>query len=313
MSTSHQVISTRARSAAVRRARRTPVLAAVGILLGSCAGVVAGAGGTAQASSATSSSGTEYYLALGDSLAAGAGSPDGKGYVADIYAKEQNRISGLVLENLACSGATTTSMIKGPGCAYATGTQLGDAEAFLEAHRGEVAFITIDIGANDVVPCIDGSAVNPACVSAAMNTVGTNLPHILSGLTSAGGSVPIVGMSYYDPFLADWLTGASGESLAEQTESVAAQLDTALAGYYGSALTAGVENAFKTSDFHPGGHYDGKAVPVNVGRICAWTLMCTEENIHANDIGHAHIAVAFEKILGPLLDSVRRLPHTPPV
>jgi hypothetical protein len=29
--------------------------------------------------------------------------------------------------------------------------------------------------------------------------------------------------------------------------------------------------------------------------------MCSEQNIHANDTGHARIAKAFEKILGPLL------------
>ncbi len=44
---------------------------------------------------------------------------------------------------------------------------------------------------------------------------------------------------------------------------------------------------------------------MNVGRICAWTLMCSELNIHANDIGHAHIARAFETVLGPLLGDVR--------
>jgi hypothetical protein len=42
-------------------------------------------------------------------------------------------------------------------------------------------------------------------------------------------------------------------------------------------------------------------VPVNVGRICHWTLMCSQENIHANDAGHAQIAKAFEKIVLPLL------------
>jgi hypothetical protein len=42
-------------------------------------------------------------------------------------------------------------------------------------------------------------------------------------------------------------------------------------------------------------------VPVNVGLICHWTLMCSEENIHADDAGHAQIAKAFEKIVTPLV------------
>jgi len=157
---------------------------------------------------------TEYYLALGDSLAAGVGSPDGKGYVPDLFKKASKKSkkehASLVLENLACSGATTGSMIDGPGCDYSTGTQLGDAEAFLEAHPGQTAFVTIDIGANDVDDCTSGTTINETCVTNGLNAVSTNLPVILSGLTSAGGTTPIVGMSYYDPFLAAWLLGAAG-------------------------------------------------------------------------------------------------------
>ena len=55
----------------------------------------------------------------------------------------------------------------------------------------------------------------------------------------------------------------------------------------------------------PGGRYEGVKVAVNVGLICHWTLMCSEENIHANDAGHAQIAKAFEKIVSPLLAADR--------
>jgi hypothetical protein len=113
-------------------------LVATGTLVGGL--LVMGSGGAAAGKadqSAAVSTTTEYYLALGDSLAAGVGSPDGKGYVADLYKKESKKAKkehvDLVLENLSCSGATTGSMINGPGCDYATGTQLGDADAFLEA------------------------------------------------------------------------------------------------------------------------------------------------------------------------------------
>ena len=36
--------------------------------------------------------------------------------------------------------------------------------------------------------------------------------------------------------------------------------------------------------------------------------MCTEENIHANDKGHAQIAKAFEEMLGPILADARARP-----
>jgi len=286
-------------------------LALAGTLLGLAGGLTAVAGGSAaaaagaahpsQSSHLSSPAPAAYYLALGDSLAAGVGSPDGKGYVADIYAKESKKHKNLVLENLSCSGATTGSMINGPGCSYSTGSQLGDAEAFLTAHSGQVALITIDIGANDVDGCLDGTQINETCVSTGMNQITTNLPVILSGLAAAGGSTPIVGMSYYDPFLAAWLLGSSGQSLAEQSVSLLEELNGVLQSDFGAADTADVADAFSSADFSPGGHYEGTKVPVNVGRICQWTLMCSEANIHANDIGHAHIAAAFEKIVTPLL------------
>ncbi len=292
---SRVVGAVRARSA-VRRAALS--LAAAGALLGGAMAVATG--GTAAGASGRAGP-TEYYLALGDSLAAGVGSSDGKGYVADVYAKEHRTLGGLVLENLSCSGATTTSMIDGPGCSYTTKTQLGDAEAFLAAHRGAVAFVTIDIGANDVDGCTNGTTINQACITAGMTAITDNLPVILSGLDAAGGSPPILGMSYYDPFLAAWLQGSSGQGLARASVTLLDQLNGILAGDYGAAETAGVAGVFRSSDFALHGHYGGTTVPVNVARICSWTLMCTEGNIHANDIGHAHIAKAFEKVLRPVV------------
>ena len=45
-----------------------------------------------------------------------------------------------------------------PGDDY-TGTQLGDAVRFLDEHPGQIAFITINIGANDIFECQG----DPAC------------------------------------------------------------------------------------------------------------------------------------------------------
>ena len=47
------------------------------------------------------------------------------------------------------------------------------------------------------------------------------------------------------------------------------------------------------------GSYNGQVVPQNVSNICAWTRMCTNSDIHANDIGHQLIASTFE----PLIDA----------
>jgi lysophospholipase L1-like esterase len=248
-------------------------------------------------------------VALGDSLAAAVGATSGKGYVDDIYAKEHKKLKGLVLENLSCSGATTGSMLDGGGCSYTTGTQLGDAEAFLAAHSGKVALVTIDIGANDVDQCVSGTGIDMTCFNNGIKAITTNLPLILSGLASAGGSTPVVGMSYYDPFLAAWvlIPGSTGQSIAGESLTLAGQLNTLLENDFGSANTADVAGAFETSDSALTGKWQGASVPVNVARICEWTHMCTSEDFHADNAGHARIAKAFEKVAGPLLSGSRRV------
>src|SRR5262245_24615784 len=107
-----------------------------------------------------------YYLSLGDSYAqgyqpiGGPWSPLGfpgynQGYADQLLKLVRRRYEHLQLVKLACGGETTTTMIEGsPWCAawaFPAGTQLGQATVFLREHRGEVAFVTIDIGGNDVI------------------------------------------------------------------------------------------------------------------------------------------------------------------
>ena len=129
---------------------------------------------------------TEYYLALGDSLVTGGGTTSvADRYVNLIAAHEASRYPNLQLVNLGCGGATTASMMNGPGCSYTTGTQLGDAVAFLESHHGQVAFLTIDIGADDVQTCQTSTGLNAACAQAGENQITADLPRDLSALKAA--------------------------------------------------------------------------------------------------------------------------------
>ena len=106
---------------------------------------------TAPSAGAKPAPAPHYYLALGDWFATGIGaSTSANDYVNVIAAHEAARYPNLQVENLGCGGATTASMADGPGCSYTTGTQLGDAVDFLKAHPRQVAFVTIDIGADDV-------------------------------------------------------------------------------------------------------------------------------------------------------------------
>ena len=70
---------------------------------------------------------------MGDSLGAGTGASGANAYVNRIYAHESARIPGLQLENLSCGGATTGSVLNGPGCG--SGTQIAHAEDFLARTR----------------------------------------------------------------------------------------------------------------------------------------------------------------------------------
>jgi lysophospholipase L1-like esterase len=265
-----------------------------------------------------------YYLALGDSLAQGVQPatpplPPGvalgqsietnQGYADDLYARYAPAFRGhLRLEKLGCPGETTTSMLTGAGspCTYPQGSQLAAALAFLRAHRGETGLITIDIGANNVDGCTTAAGISQACVASGLAAVQHDLPLILGALRHAAGAhVLIVGMNLYDPFLADYLTGAAGQAAAVESVTLGKQLNQLLAAADKAvgARTADVAGAFSTADFTDTATLPGVGtVPLNVARICTWTWMCAPSpvgpNIHANATGYKVIAAAFERAIG---------------
>ena len=269
----------------------------LGLLASVAVGLTSLAGSPAPAQAAAP---VEYYVAMGDSLAAGSGaSTTANDYVSLVYQHELARHPGLQLENLGCGGATSASVVNGPGCSYTTGTQLGDAEAFLRAHPGQVEMLTIDIGANDVDGCIGSSGINTSCLQSGLGQITTNLPLILRGLRAADPTLAIYGMDYYDPFLNQWLTGASGQTVAQESEAGVVALNNELGQLYSANKAAMADPAtlFQTTNFALTGTYNGTTVPENVALVCAWTLMCSENNIHANDQGHAELALAFESVI----------------
>jgi lysophospholipase L1-like esterase len=236
----------------------------------------------------------EYYLSLGDSYAQGyqpiGGSPFGdgfnQGYADQLLKLVREPSAHLRLVKLGCGGETTRTMIFGgsPFCGYA-GPQLAKATAFLRAHRGEVAFVTIDIGGNDVI-APDGGGVE---------AIQANLPVILNELRDAAGpAVPIVGMSYFNPFFVEWFTNPT--SLQSHIDGIVGFNDV-LRGDYGAAgdPVADIEGAFSSTDttLQPDG------VPLGVERICQWTWICLFGDHHPNTTGYAVIAHAFADALAP--------------
>ena len=258
--------------------------------------------------------GTFSYLALGTSLAVGFQPGPGrtsKGYVDDLWRSMQQQIPGLRLRNVGCPGETSRSMITGTHslCHYAAGSQLDAAVAFLEAHPGQVAFITLEVGANDLVErCLrDTGRLDRACVTDLLPRLQTRLTHIVEALIAAGPGVPIVAMTYYDPFLGFWGLVPGGRALARADQRVWAQLNATFTTAYGDAgaTVADVATTFRIDDFTDTVVVPGRGeLPVNVANTCRWTWFCSPRfawDPHANATGYRKIADTFEQELAALL------------
>ena len=249
-----------------------------------------------------------YYLALGDSLSTGV-QPIGpeafqfrtdEGYADQLAQLARRHMPGLEVVKFGYPGESTETMIDGRLGVYEHGSQLLEAVAFLREHRGSVAFVTIDIGFNDVLTRdLDGLVLG-------MSAVSRNLPSILRELRKAAGpATPIVGMTIYDPLLACWLEGQEGREFARLSVfSAVLPMNAHLARIYRAAgmAVADVEGEFSTTDFETPVSVEGiGTVPLNVARILAWTWAGAPPplgpDMHANSLGYRAIAEAFQRVL----------------
>ena len=265
-----------------------------------------------------------YYLSLGDSLAqgmqpnaAGLTINTDQGYADQLYAIEQRRIPGLKLVKLGCGGETTTSFLTGHGnsgdalllgCNPAGGSQMAAAERFLRKHRrrGEVALLTLDIGANDIDGCEAEEAIDATCVIRGAEHISANLPLIMRRLRRAAArGTPMAAMTLYDPFLQLYLThGGHAEAIA--SDGYARNVNEGLARLYRTAgfRVAHVDVAFRTYEISRKTSLAGQPhpVPVAVAEVCRLTWMCAPApvgpNIHANRAGYGLIAQAFATAFG---------------
>lgn len=291
--------------------RRLSTLLAAGAMFFS---VFAGVEPVAHASEGAG--GPTWYLALGDSLSVGY--QPGRGRTAHGYDDvllrrfRKDLIPDLRLRNVGCPGETTRALISGERspCSYPAGSQLDAAVGFLTAHPGQVAFITIDVGANDLVNrCLERSGLIPkSCATGLAPGLGSRVTQIVDALSSAASpGVPIVGMTYHNPFLGLWGLVPGGRALARADQRAWAVFNEALATAYGDAgaTVADVARKFRIADFEHTVVVPGRGrIPVNVALACRWTWFCTPRffgDPHPNRKGYRRIAHTFERELRPLL------------
>lgn len=260
--------------------------------------------------------GPHYHLALGDSLSVGfqpGRGETGRGYV-DVLARRirKSTVPDLALRNVGCAGETSRSMLTGERspCGYAAGSQLQAAVQFLTAHPGEVAFVTIDIGANDLLGrCLERSGlIAKSCATDLAPRLEDRLTQIVDALSSAADpGVPILGMNYYNPFLGLWGLVPGGRFLAHADQRAWTVFNQALATAYAGAGATVVDVAtrFHIDDFDTTVVVPGRGrIPLNVAIACRWTWFCSERffgDPHADRTGYRRIARVFERELEPLL------------
>jgi lysophospholipase L1-like esterase len=260
-----------------------------------------------------------YYVSLGDSYAQGV-QPIGpgqadiathQGYTDVLLRRARGVLPGLKLARLGCGGATTDSIITGSkpcgeklpyrSTSRAT-SQLTYATKFMRAHRGQIALVTISIGGNDVAPCASAGDLNAIvqCVTTGMASIKRNLPVIARDLRRAAGpKAVILGSTYPDVVLGQWVKGSSGQQLATASVPIFRdQLNPLLKKTYAKRHIGFVDatNAFgayipfdETSDLAPFGQ-----VPKAVANICTLAWYCADRpqgpDIHLRPAGYRKLA-----------------------
>jgi lysophospholipase L1-like esterase len=245
----------------------------------------------------------KLYVNLGDSYATGFQDRGAtkQGYADQLIKPARKRGWNLKLVNFGCGGATSTSILNAKGCAgpalggakYGGRTQAAAAERFLRRNRGDVALITISIGGNDVTSC--ARTPDPvACVGPAVETTEKNVRTLVKRLRKAAGKkVRIVGLTYPDVILGEWVRG--NQTLANLSIVAFKEIiNPALKRAYASARGKFVDITAGTGAYGPMTETTTLApfgvIPVPVARVCQLTFYCDTQNIHARRSGYKLMA-----------------------
>lgn len=256
-----------------------------------------------------------FYLDIGASASLGM-QPNGivghdghltdTGYANDLVAREAARGVSLSLRQIGCPGETAESMAGqiSDKCYHPPQTQMSTALGVLGADHSEVGLVTIDLGLNDVRPCLTVMPMDQSCANKGIALVREELPKVLRTLKGAAGPhVLFVGLEYADPYIAKYLQGAVGQADAAKTVATMTLLNQTLDEAYKAEgmSVANVPAAFLTNHTSPVKLSGVGTVPVEVARVCEWTWMCKTKpwgpDDHPNNAGYETIAKAIAAVL----------------
>ncbi len=303
------------------RRLKVPLIIVVSLAIIAGTYVLGRANGSSPAGAASSASTTPikvsgYYLDVGASESLGFqptgipghnGARTNVGYANDLIQREALNGISLSLEQVGCPGDTVQSVLNtkaSDACYQAPTTQLTKADAYLEAHQLDPVLVTVDLGFNDVRPCLEANPVDQTCLSAAIAAVQVDLPKILKDLqSSAGPNTHFVGLEYTDPYLGYYMNGTGGPAEATATLVGIDHLDTVLGQVYAQAGVpmANVPSLFDTNDNATTTVPNVGTMPTNVKEACQLTWFCYGSPFgpddHPNNAGYSLIAQAIELAL----------------
>ena len=278
-----------------------------------------GSSGSSGSTGTTSTTGDQtqpFYLVIGASSSIGT-QPTGipsrnarrtqDGYANDVVALEQKDNVNLQLNQIGCPGETAESMLNtkvADHCYTLPATQLTVALNFLKANQSRAGLVTIDLGFNDIRPCLGGMTINETCVSQGISYVQNDLPKVLTQLKAAAGpQVQFVGFNYEDPFIAHFLEGPMSVANAQESLIDMTRMNQTLDEVYTHAgiPVANIAGAFQLQNASRMTIPNVGSIPVNVFEECLYTWMCQPKPFgpddHPNNAGYMVIAESIVKVL----------------
>jgi lysophospholipase L1-like esterase len=259
---------------------------------------------------------SSYYLAIGASSSTGiepTGIPGHRsrhtldGYTDDLVQLEGYKGVALALSEIGCPGETVQTILDtkvADHCYTLPQTQLTKALTFFSQHQGGPGLVSIDLGFNDIRPCLTPDTINETCAAAGIAAVQVDMPKLLKILQGAAGPhVKFIGLEYYDPFLSHFFDGAGGPAVATQTLDVTNEMNAVLAKAYAQAgvAVADVPAYFSMEDTTRVTLDNVGVIPENVLQACNLTWMCQPApygpDDHPNDEGYLQIANSMVKVL----------------